>query len=234
MLPGMRKAGGPKARWALAGALLVAIASPSTAQGMAPETHANLVTQEEQAGPALTLGASLDRSRVAPFRGLARTAAVAAAARAHLAAPAPHKAKVTPPRPSRPRFVGRNYLWIPSLGISRSTDHWYACGRTTALENVVYRWGCGGTNNVYLMGHAWGVFKALHDAYLNGTLRKGMVAYWADARGRVHRFRVTAWQVVKPSVTEWATAAQRTLSMTLQTCMGGHSQYRLDVRLVSF
>jgi hypothetical protein len=45
---------------------------------------------------------------------------------------------------------------------------------------------------------------------------------------------VTTWQVVKPSVTDWATAAQRTLSMTLQTCMGGHSQYRLDVRLVSF
>jgi hypothetical protein len=228
----MRKARGPRACWALAAALLVAIANTSDALGMARTMRS--VAAEERHGPALTLGASLDRTTIAPYRGLARTSAIAAAAaRARLAAvkAAPPAPKPQPVKPARP--LVRNHLWIPALGISRSYTA-YRCGRTSALANVVYRWGCAGRNNVYLMGHAWGVFKALHDAYLSGKLRKGMVAYWADSLGRVKRFRVTAWQVVAPSVTRWATASQPTLSMTLQTCMGSRSQYRLDVRLVSF
>jgi hypothetical protein len=229
----VRKAKGPRARWALAAALLVAMANTSNALGMARSTRASFAGEEGQ-GPALTLGANVDRSTVAPYRGLARTSAIAAAvARAHLA-----PVKVQPVRQpvqhvARPRPVVRYHLWIPSLGISRSYT-WYRCGRDTPLANAVYRWACAGRNNVYLMGHAWGVFKALHDAYVNGTLRRGIVAYWADSVGRVHRFRVTAWQVVVPSNTRWATASQPTLSMTLQTCMGSRSQYRLDVRLVSF
>jgi hypothetical protein len=227
----MRKAKGPRARWALAAALLVAIATTSDALGMAHSLRNPIATEEGQ-GPGLSLGANLDRTLVAPYRGLARTSAIAAAAaRAHSAEARPPKPATPAKQPSKP--VYRNHLWIPSLGISR-TYAWYACGRQTPLANIVYRWGCAGRNNVYLMGHAWGVFKALHDAYLNGTLRKGIVAYWADSLGRIHRFRVTAWQVVAPWVTSWATASQPTLSMTLQTCMGGRSQYRLDVRLVSF
>ncbi len=226
----MRKARGPRARWALAVALLVTIATTSDALGMA-RSAPRAVVSEEGHGPALTLGANLDRTPVAPYRGLARTSAIAAvAARARLlelkgAHPRTHQAK------SRPSL--RNHLWIPSLGISQGIT-WYPCGRNAPLQNRVYRWGCGGRDNVYLMGHAWGVFKALHDAYLNGRLQKGVVAYWSDSRGRVHRFRVTAWQVVTPTETHWATASQRTLSMTLQTCMGSGSRYRLDVRLVSF
>ncbi len=231
----MGKAKGPRARWALAAALLVSMANVSNALGMARSMQSAVAAEEGQ-GPALTMGANLDRSLVAPYRGLARTSAIAAAAARARLAEVKHE-KPGPTKPSKPakpaKPVVRNHLWIPALGISRGYS-WYACGRTTELANIVYRWGCAGRNNVYLMGHAWGVFKPLHDAYLAGTLRKGMVAYWADSLGRVHRFRVTAWQVVKPSVTAWATAAQPTLSMTLQTCMGGHSQYRLDVRLVSF
>jgi hypothetical protein len=60
------------------------------------------------------------------------------------------------------------------------------------------------------------------------------VAYWSDATGRVHRFKVTAWQVVLPTKVAWAIAPQPTLSMTLQTCVGVDSRYRLDVRLVSY
>ncbi len=97
----------------------------------------------------------------------------------------------------------------------------------------MYRWGCGGRNNTYLLGHAWGVFKALHDAYLNGSLRVGMVAYYADGYGRITRYRVTAWQVVLPTDASWASAT-RHKTMTLQTCMGADSKYRLDVRLVAF
>jgi len=110
----------------------------------------------------------------------------------------------------------------------------YPCWRKSAPDNNVYRWGCAGHNNTYLLGHAWGVFKALHDAYTSGRLHTGMVAYYADGSGRITRYEVTAWQVVPPDDAAWAIAAQRTPSMTLQTCMGTNSQYRLDVRLVSF
>lgn len=129
-------------------------------------------------------------------------------------------------------YSGRNHVWMPSLGVSRSVS-FYPCSRTTALANVVYRWGCAGKNNVYLMGHAWGVFRPLHDAYYNGRLRKGMLVIYADNNGRVTRYRVTFWKVVSPVGAEWAYASQSRPSMTLQTCVGSRSQYRLVVRLVA-
>ena len=90
---------------------------------------------------------------------------------------------------------GRNHVWIPALGISRSISS-YSCGRSSALANLVYRWGCAGTNNVYLIGHAWGVFKPLHDAYVrrpapgrhDGLLRRRPAAAST-------RTRVTWWKV---------------------------------------
>jgi hypothetical protein len=128
-------------------------------------------------------------------------------------------------------YRGKNRLWIPSLGINRSVS-FYSCSRSTALANVVYRWGCGGTNNVYLMGHAHSVFRALHNAYYNGRLRKGMLVIYADASGRVTRYKVSFWKVVSPVGASWAYAAQSRPSMTLQTCVGANSKYRLVVRLV--
>jgi sortase (surface protein transpeptidase) len=46
-------------------------------------------------------------------------------------------------------------------------------------------------------------------------------------------YRVTAWQVVKPTEVSWAIASQPVPSMTLQTCLGANSAYRLNVRLVA-
>jgi len=221
---GMPQIRGPRAHWALVGALALTIASSPGVLG-APAMSVELrATRDAGAWPTLT--AILDRSGATPYRERARVAAVAEfiAAHRHVAKP-----KAVHARP----LVGRNHLWIPSLGIDRSVG-FYFCGRTSALANIVYRWGCGGWNNVYLLGHAYGVFKALHDAYTSGRLRKGMVAFYADARGRITRYRVTAWQVVWPWDSAWAMAAQPRPSMTLQTCMGSNSQYRLDVRLVSF
>jgi sortase (surface protein transpeptidase) len=97
----------------------------------------------------------------------------------------------------------------------------------------VYRWGCAGSNNVYLMGHAWGVMRPLHDAYVSGRLKKGMQVIYADANGRVTRYKVSFWKVVSPVGAGWAFAAQASPSMTLQTCVGKNSQYRLVVRLVA-
>jgi sortase (surface protein transpeptidase) len=60
-----------------------------------------------------------------------------------------------------------------------------------------------------------------------------MLAIYADGKGNIRSYRVTAWQVVRPTVVAWATASQPVPSMTLQTCIGARSQWRLDVRLVA-
>ena len=132
---------------------------------------------------------------------------------------------------SAPSFSGRNHLWIPSLGLSRSIS-WFPCSRAREPDNYVYRWGCAGSNNVYLLGHAWGVFKPLHDAYASGRLKVGMRAMYADANGRVHVYAVRWWKVVRPTTSaSWAWASLASPSMTLQTCVGANSKYRLMVRL---
>jgi hypothetical protein len=149
-------------------------------------------------------------------------------------APKPATTPTTTPVPTSAArsYSGRNHFWIPSLGISQQV-YSYACGRTTNPANLIYRWGCAGANNVYLLGHAYGVMKPLHDAYESGRLHVGMIAIYADANGRIRSYRVTSWQVVRPTVVAWATASQPVPSMTLQTCVGSRSQYRLDVRLVA-
>ena len=129
------------------------------------------------------------------------------------------------------RLSGRNRLWIPSLGLNRSIS-WFSCSRAREPDNYVYRWGCAGTNNVYLLGHAWGVFKPLHDAYARGRLKVGMKAMYADANGRIHVYAVRWWKVVRPTTgASWAWASLSSPSMTLQTCVGANSKYRLMVRL---
>ena len=221
---------GPRAPWALAGALVLAFA---TVSGVLAESVISIdLRSDASARPAKTLTANLDRSAVAPYRERARVSAVAAvaaalAAQQRLADQAAARAKV-----AHARTIVRYHLWIPSLNISRNVG-FYACGRTSTPANRVYRWGCAGRNNTYLLGHAWGVFKPLHDAYYNGRLQVGMVAYYADGYGRVTRYRVTAWQVVLPSDISWASGTKRK-TMTLQTCVGANSEYRLDVRLVAF
>jgi Sortase domain len=131
-----------------------------------------------------------------------------------------------------PTYSGTNHVWLPSLGISRHV-YVFPCSRSTDPANLVYRWGCAGKNNVYLLGHAWGVFKPLHDAYYNGKLKVGMKVIYADASGRVRTYKVTEWRVVKPEDAAWAIADQPVPSMTLQTCIGSNGQYRLNVRLVA-
>src|SRR5829696_498065 len=127
---------------------------------------------------------------------------------------------------------GRNHFWFPSLGISRAV-YSFPCSRSRAPDNLVYRWGCAGANNVYLLGHAYGVFKPLHNAYVSGRLHAGMKAYYADSRGRTHTFAVRWWKLTKPTTSaSWAWASQSVSSMTLQTCVGSNSEYRVMVRLV--
>jgi len=129
-----------------------------------------------------------------------------------------------------PAYRGTNHVWIPSLGISRSIV-FYPCSRSQPPGLAVYRWGCAGANNVYLFAHAYAAFKPLHDAYVSGRLRKGMKVVYADGGGRVRTFAVAWWRVTTPDQGEFAYAAQSRPSLTLQTCLGARSQYRLIVRL---
>src|SRR4029077_9252635 len=84
---------------------------------------------------------------------------------------------------------GRSHFWFPAVGLNRAV-YSFPCSRSRAPDNLVYRWGCGGSNNVYLMGHAGGVFSPLHRAYTSGRLKVGLKAYYADGSGRVHTYAV--------------------------------------------
>jgi hypothetical protein len=148
------------------------------------------------------------------------------------AKPTPKPVVHAAPKPQAPVYSGRNHFWFPAIGMSyRVYD--FPCSRSREPDNLVYRWGCAGRNNVYLLGHAYGVFKALHDAYVRGKLRKGMVAIYADSTGHVRKYKVVSWRVVDPSDSAWAIADQAVPSMTLQTCVGPNSSLRLNVRLVA-
>jgi hypothetical protein len=128
-------------------------------------------------------------------------------------------------------YHGTNHVWIPSLGINTSVQ-WFPCSRTRPPDAGVYRWGCAGRNNVYLLSHAWSTFKPLHDAYVRGTLRKGMKVIYANASSQVRTYRVIWWRVTAPTTAaSWAWASLSSPGMTLQTCVGANSEYRLMVRL---
>jgi sortase (surface protein transpeptidase) len=128
-------------------------------------------------------------------------------------------------------FRGRNHVWIPALGVNRSIS-FFSCSSSAYPGDRVYRWGCAGGNNVYLFGHAHSVFKPLHDAYVRGRLAKGMKVYYADGNGKVRTYAVSWWKVTTPDKGAWAYAGQSRPSLTLQTCVGSRSQYRLIVRLL--
>jgi hypothetical protein len=153
----------------------------------------------------------------------ARTEAAATAAKAKAEAPAPKPA-------AKSNYQGRNHFWFPALGISASVA-WFPCSRAEEPGNAVYRWGCGGSNNVYLMAHAWGHFNALNRAYYNGALKAGQTAVYADNDGRIHYYRLDFLRTGPPTAAQsWAWAAQPGPSMTLQTCIGTNSEGRLFVR----
>ena len=128
-------------------------------------------------------------------------------------------------------YHGKNRMWFPALGISRST-YFFPCSSNAYPGNVVYRWGCAGSNNVYLFAHAHAAFKPLHDAYVNGRLRKGMKVSYADSKGKVRTYKLIWWKVTTPTKGGFAFASQSRPSLTLQTCVGANSKYRLIVRFV--
>jgi hypothetical protein len=134
--------------------------------------------------------------------------------------------------PGSAGYHGRNRMWYPALGIGYSVS-WFPCSRSRAPDNYVYRWGCAGSNNVYLMGHAWGKFSPLYRAYYSGRLSRGQLLVYADNSGRVHRYRLSWWRTYPPLTSaSWAWASLSRSSATLQTCVGPNSSLRLFVRFV--
>jgi hypothetical protein len=181
-----------------------------------------------------------DQARAAALRA---AAAKAAAAKARVVALAAAKARAARERQAAAAashwniartvsYSGRNRMWYPALGMSYSVS-WFPCSRSRAPDNYVYRWGCAGSNNVYLMGHAWGKFNPLYRAYYGGRLARGQLLVYADNSGRIHRFHLSWWRTYPPLTSaSWAWAAQSRSSATLQTCVGPNSSLRLFVRFV--
>jgi hypothetical protein len=171
-------------------------------------------------------GRSARRSDLAPLR----TGPFAPPAHIAKAAPTAGSGTTTGSGSTSRDYHGRNHVWMPALGIDRSVS-FYSCSNGSYPGNRVYRWGCGGSNNVYLFGHAHSVFKPLHDAYVRGRLKKGMQLFYADSGGRVRTYAVSWWKLTTATKGTWAYKSLSRPSLTLQTCVGSQSQYRLIVRL---
>lgn len=125
-----------------------------------------------------------------------------------------------------------NHFWFPALGISQTVHDW-PCPRAGKLANVVYQWDCAGTNNRYLMGHAYGVFRPLVVGYQN-RIHVGQIAWVADAHGHLVRYRLTSVIVMLKKVAwktgKWTFAATPTSVLTLQTCFGAANDRFLFIR----
>lgn len=221
----------------LLGLLAVAVAGPpqAAAATAAPGPGSTVagtlaidpaVTPSPTVSPGLLAELADDPTLVLP--GLAPNATVAAPTSS-----APPKTVQPPAPPKAPpaaRLHGRNHVWSAAFGLNRAVA-WFSCSRSRPPDMAVYRWGCAGANNVYLFAHAGGPFQRLHDLYVSGRLRKGMTVSYADANGRVLRYAVAWWKVVLPTNGDFAWAGQARPSMTLQTCVGANSRFRLIVRL---
>ena len=224
----------------------VATSNRNASQALAAATAAPTQEQEQagaQAMPAIGPSGLSSERRVAEFTADAIAKAAAAERKAELAkaraeARAKARAEATKAQSHAgtqhhaPVYRGTNHFWIPSLGMSNNV-HSFPCSRGREPDNYIYRWGCAGDNNVYLLGHAYGVMKPLHDLYVRGGLRRGMVAIYANGAGNVTKYKVVSWRGVDPTESEWAIAPQPVPSMTLQTCVGKNGQLRLNVRLVA-
>jgi hypothetical protein len=224
----------------------VAVAAPQA--GRIPAVSATVPAPVVQAVPALAAPAAPSAPLVVgPERptdlivGAAQAAAVrpqvVAKPKTVSAAPRPHAAAPKPKAPSKPRAVsyhGTYHLWIPSLGLSHQIYDWGCNGGL--IPNRVEYWGCVPKSNLYLLGHAWGVFKPVHDGYHSGALHVGLTAWYADKAGVTHRYRISWIRHVAnkdyASWSQWAMAATSTKVITLQTCDGATSAYRILVRLV--
>ena len=193
--------------------------------------------------------------RVSPLRQLALAAEwryadeleavvapVAPAAPVTPAAPAAKTATKTAAKPamktaatSSSVVLRANQFAFPALGIRAQGIASFACNAPGSLGTSIYRWGCAGSNNTYLLGHAFAAFKPINTGYHSGALKVGLTAYMAGSDGVTHQYRVTEIRhVLMDDWSSWGGWAKSSLpqpGLTLQTCDGPTSAYRIVVRL---
>jgi hypothetical protein len=213
----------------------------ATSSASAPASHPSTAVRPDAtdsgrwSAPAVAPGPRSHRAvrSTAPAAGSTRTIrTLTQRIKPKVASPARTTHASTTRQTTAPTFHGQNHVWISSLGISAGIQS-FPCSRSRPPDAGVYRWDCAGRNNVYLLGHAWSTFQPLHDAYVGGRLHAGLKVVYADGAGSVHTYSVIWWKVVAPTTAaSWAWASLDTPSMTLQTCVGADSQYRLMVRLL--
>jgi len=111
------------------------------------------------------------------------------------------------------------------------------------LGRYAYRWGCAGTNNRYLMGHAYAEFEPLYRFVrargpAAGTRALvGKLVTLKTPSGDVQRYRVSWARVAAVGWWGrtghlWAWNATTAPTITFQTCYGARSEYRLIVRAI--
>ena len=183
-------------------------------------------------GPWLAVPADAPANPPSPEPSLAQTVtAFPTMAPSASVTPSPSPTATTAPK-AAPAALRKNSLVISALGINASIRTLPTCGGL--ISNYVYRWTCAGHNNLYLLGHAYGIFKPVHDGYHAGKLKAGMIALYVDSKGKVHRYRL-AWVQDLPLATwgkgaTWAATSGPVI--TLQTCDGATDAYRIIVRFV--
>lgn len=216
-----------------AAVLTTSVAAAADAPGAVPLPAQPIAAAAVQAPvPVITAYADAGVSGLA--RALAAEAPVVATPKVVTTPKAAPKPRATTPTVhSGPVvYAGRNHFWFPSLGINQAV-YGYACDSSAPPGPQVYRWGCAGANNVYLLAHAGGKFAPLHDAYVAGRLKTGMLAIYADGAGHVHYYRLEWVKVTAPlASSHWAWDPQPVSSLTLQTCLGAQSQWRIFVRFL--
>ena len=158
--------------------------SPTIAAPFAPH-----VVEPDSTDRPLIAGARL-RARPTPGRGTGprRVARRAKAAPKTVVRPgqAPRSSPAKRRRPSLPRHLPpldpgpRAQPRHLRLGLQRRTH--------PEPRRVL---GLRRKNNLYLLGHAWGVFAPIHDGYHSGALKVGLTAWYADKSGDVHRYRIS-------------------------------------------
>ena len=145
-----------------------------------------------------------------------------------VATPAPVVAPASvAPAPATPvsSAIGPSRLSVPSLGINSGWGN-TGCEDQNSLPLGVFRWTCSGANNTYLVSHNTSTFASLRQAYVAGSLRAGMIAYFSDAAGNVSTWRL-AWATDMEKTSEvynrWAEVggSSSTPVLTMQTCLDG-------------
>jgi hypothetical protein len=219
--------------------LVSSVASAADAPGAVP-VAARVTAPLAASSPALAAEQRTARDATVAdgleaLRGARAVAAQADGAQAQSNAPAAGSSGSSSrsSAPAAPRtYRGTNHLWYPALGINQPVG-WFACDSPNAPGPLVYRWGCAGANNVYLLAHAGGKFQPIYNAYYAHRLKTGQLVVYADGKGHVHYYKL-AWYKVTPPLasSHWAWDPQPVSSLTLQTCLGSHSELRLFVRFV--